>query len=134
MTDRKIIQLVSAGSPAVLVALCDDGSAWLRTLDSTEQPWLPLPPIPAPGTEKVPEARPGNMGQRWEAADDEHLRRLWSEHGKLCSEIAAIMERSEGAIVARLAHLKLFADRESAREADRARRAARNAVMPPAYG
>ncbi|MBF6624434.1 MAG: hypothetical protein ITG05_13075 [Pseudomonas stutzeri] len=132
MTDRKIIQLVSAGSPAVLVALCDDGSAWQRTLDSTEQPWRALPPIPSPGAERVSEARPGNMGQRWEAADDEHLRRLWGEHGKLCSEIAAIMARSEGAIVARLAHLKLFADRESAREADRARRAARNAVMPPA--
>src|SRR5690606_41854801 len=82
MTDRKIIQLVSAGSPAVLVALCDDGSAWQRTLDNTEQPWRALPPIPSPGAERVWEARPGNMGQRREGADAEHLRRLGGEPGR----------------------------------------------------
>lgn len=128
MKERTIIQLLSAGTPAVLVALCDDGSVWQRSEDNTEQSWQPLLSIPKrePAQSVAVEPRPANMGQRWETEHDDHLRRLWSEHGKLCSEIAAIM--------ARLAHLKSFAGRESAREADRARRAARNAVKPPAYG
>ncbi len=37
------------------------------------------------------------------------------------------MQRTEGAIAARLAHLEIFADREAARVADQARRDARSA-------
>jgi len=46
---------------------------------------------------------------------------------KLCSEIGELMQRTEGAIAARLAHLEIFADREAARVADQARRDARSA-------
>lgn len=134
MKSRKIVQLqMNSGTHAALVALCEDGSVWQRSLDATEQPWLMLPPIPAnaPATPKATSPstgpKPANTGQRWEAEHDEYLKVLWHQEKKLCSEIGELMQRTEGAIAARLAHLEIFADREAARVADQARRDARSA-------
>ena len=132
MKSRKIVQLqMNSGSHAALVALCEDGSVWQRSLDATEQPWLMLPPIPAKApaapnaTNSLSAPKPANTGQRWEAEHDEYLKVLWHQEKKLCSEIGELMQRTEGAISARLAHLDIFVDREAVRVADQARRDAR---------
>jgi hypothetical protein len=119
---RKIVQLqTTAGAPAVLVALCDDGSVWQRTVEAPELPWLKLPDIPS----DTDTAKPANTGQKWDADDDEYVVDLWVHEKKLCAEIAELMQRTEGAILSRLAYLQVFADREAAREADKARRQGR---------
>ncbi len=45
---RKIIQITvlpDRSGHYVMIAVCDDGSAWLMRLDDKAQ-WLPIPPIP----------------------------------------------------------------------------------------
>ncbi|WP_277962597.1 hypothetical protein [Pseudomonas sp. RIT-To-2] len=126
MKARKIVQLhTSAAATAVLVALCDDGSVWQRSVDAPEAPWARLPGIPADTEADTATPKPANTGQRWDAEHDEYVVDLWVHEKKLCAEIAQLMQRTEGAILARLAHLHVFPDRDAAREADKARRAER---------
>jgi hypothetical protein len=132
---RKIVQLhMNSGTHAALVALCEDGSLWQRSLDALEQPWTMLPEIPAkaPASVDAPKAaavpKPANTGQRWGPEHDAYLEVLWHRDKKLCAEIGELMQRTEGAISARLAHLEIFPDREAARVADQARRDARAAA------
>lgn len=120
MTSRKAVQFqVVPGAPALLIALCDDGSMWQRNAYPPEAEWIRLPDIPQATKDA---ARPAATGKRWESWHDDRLRILWSEHKKTCVHIADEMQRTEGAIIARLVHLGIYPDRDTAREADRVRR------------
>lgn len=123
MKSRKIVQLqMNSGNQAALVALCDDGTVWQRSLEAPEHLWVRLPDIPLDAEAETDNPKPANTGQRWESEHDEHLVILWHQQKKCCAEIGELMQRTEGAILSRLAHLDIFPDRESAREADKVRR------------
>jgi hypothetical protein len=74
------------------------------------------PPTAAPAKDRPPQA-----GARWTPADDDALAEAWAE-GATIAELAADCDRTTGAIVARLVHLDLCADRDAARDEDRRRR------------
>lgn len=119
-TSRKVVQFqVLPGAPTLLIALCDDGSMWQRNAYPPEADWIRLPDIPQATKDAT---RPAEAGKRWESWHDDQLRTLWSEHQKTCVHIADDMQRTEGAIIARLVHLSIYPDRDTAQEADRARR------------
>ena len=60
-----------------------------------------------------------NHGKSWSTENDSALKSAWNADPTVtCSELASRFGRGEGAIVARLAHLGVFPDRLSAREAN----------------
>jgi len=63
-------------------------------------------------------------GKKWSVDEEAEMLRLWQTYLMSADSIAAELERTEGAIIARLVHLDIYPDRESAREEDERRRSA----------
>lgn len=67
---------------------------------------------------------PVAAGKKWSVDEEAEMLRLWQTYLMSADSIAAELERTEGAIIARLVHLDIYPDRESAREEDERRRSA----------
>ena len=108
-----------------LFVLCNDGTLWTRQLHHAQAQWQRLPDIeqePLLSTHITPP--PAQAGKRWEALDDQLLLSLWHDEHLDCTEIARRLQRTFGAIVSRLVHLKDFANSDELRAANRRRQLA----------
>lgn len=108
-----------------LIALCNDGSLWKLKCHNEPAQWQRLPDIeqecsPLPHPTPVP----SQAGKRWEAQDDQQLLALWHQEHLDCTEIARRLQRTFGAIVSRLVHLRVFANSDELRAANRRRQLA----------
>lgn len=56
--DRKIIQVTAQGSTGEFLALCNDGTVWLRNFGGMDSvAWVRQPPVPADDTDLIEAAR-----------------------------------------------------------------------------
>lgn len=110
---------------AQLIVLCNDGTLWTRKLHSEPAQWQRLPNIAQePNFSTSPSQPPTQAGKRWETGDDQQLLAFWHEENLDCAEIARRLQRTFGAIVSRLVHLRVFANSDELRAANRRRQLA----------
>lgn len=118
----------SPSSPEIqLLVLCNDGTLWTRQFHHEPAQWQRLPDIEQePSLSTQLRQLPAQAGKRWEILDDQQLMAFWHAENLDCAEIARRMQRSFGAIVSRLVHLRVFANSDELRAANRLRQLADN--------
>jgi hypothetical protein len=90
-------------------------AAYFQVLRRLAKPAKQLRP-PKTQTSQEASAKPANQGARWSEAEDQRLREVWyCAEAPTLAQVAALFERNEGGIAARLVKLGIYEDREAAR-------------------
>lgn len=90
-------------------------AVYLQALRRLAKPVKEIRPLKTQ-TGQEASAKPANLGARWSDAEDQRLREVWqSAEAPTLAQVAALFERNEGGIAARLVKLGVYEDREAAR-------------------